>query len=341
MELGVCTVNDYVTKNDKFIRLRNIDEATIRSIDEVKILRDSSEGLEWLHKRQIMHRDIKPENILLVRDEKDGIVAKLTDFGISKELTSGTQAMTSWKGTLDWMAPEVQESGGQVGSVGAADVFSLGLVFYYVLSEGKHPFSKNDTMTAKVIKSDSACLDDVPKGSMRSLIEEMIQITPGDRPSSKYVARHPTFWEPQKTQLFYQAISDLITATDELDKTKLKEEELKAAVNEDPTRVFGEERGEPRDWRKIIDTSLDKGHLKSYDATISGLLRLIRNKLHHFDAVPEEGRRIVHNTKSGLVNYIADKFPLLLMHVWEAAEIRRDKPDLRDFYSGEYTYRGE
>ncbi|XP_043204839.1 serine/threonine-protein kinase/endoribonuclease IRE1-like [Amphibalanus amphitrite] len=180
--------------------------------------------------------------------------------------------MTSWKGTLDWMAPEVQESGGQVGSVGAADVFSLGLVFYYVLSKGKHPFSKDDTMTAKVIKSASACLDVVPKGSMRSLIEEMIQITPGDRPSSKYVARHPTFWEPKNMQLFYQAISDLIYA---------KDENLKATVDKNPTRVFEEqgEQGEPKDWRTIIDKSLDEGSFKSYDATISELLRLVRNKV--------------------------------------------------------------
>ncbi|XP_043191625.1 serine/threonine-protein kinase/endoribonuclease IRE1-like [Amphibalanus amphitrite] len=173
-----------------------------------------------------------------------------------------------------------------------------------------------------------ATLDKVKDGSAKKLIEEMIKLKPQERPSSKYVAKHPTFWDDEKRSRFIQAISDLITA---------KDEKLKAAVNVDPTRVLGEEQGKPKDWRKIINlSSLEKDpkRQRSYKETTSELLRLVRNKLHHFDEVPEEGRRMVGDTRSGLVDYIIDKFPLLLVLVWEAAKNHREKRSICLFYTG-------
>lgn len=40
-------------------------------------------ALHHLHARRILHRDLKPENVLLSRNLR---VAKLADFGISKQL---------------------------------------------------------------------------------------------------------------------------------------------------------------------------------------------------------------------------------------------------------------
>ncbi|XP_043202788.1 serine/threonine-protein kinase/endoribonuclease IRE1-like [Amphibalanus amphitrite] len=260
MELAVGTVDDYVERKQH-----------TSEVDEMAILRDSSIALEWLHGQTIIHRDIKPSNILLVKNKRGETVAKLADFGVSKDLTTSKWTMSGTVGTQGWMAPEVIAD--EQETPGAADVFSLGLVFFYVLSKGRHPFFKTARHMKMNIRDANACLDAVPEGSVRSLIEEMIQKAPGDRPSSKYMARHPAFWEPKKMELFYQAISDLIMA---------KDEELKATVDKCPTRVFGEqgEQGEPRDWRTIIDKSLDKGHFQSYrEATVSQLLRLIRNKV--------------------------------------------------------------
>lgn len=50
--------------------------------EKIQILKDTSEGLDFLHNSSVVHRDIKPKNILLNKK----LEAKLTDLGIAKAL---------------------------------------------------------------------------------------------------------------------------------------------------------------------------------------------------------------------------------------------------------------
>ena len=92
---------------------------------------DIGRALVLCKKHNIIHRDIKPANIFV---SEEG-VCKLGDFGIAKtvEKTSGGTKI----GTYNFMAPEVyhDEPYGQ-----AADVYSLGLVLYWLLNERRLPF---------------------------------------------------------------------------------------------------------------------------------------------------------------------------------------------------------
>lgn len=110
-------------------------------------------ALEYAHERKdehgrplgLVHRDVSPNNILI---NTEGEV-KLTDFGLAKaahylEAREGDQVV----GRVEYMAPE--QACGQV-TDGRSDIFSLGVVYYELLT-GRNPFreegdSLSDTLT--------------------------------------------------------------------------------------------------------------------------------------------------------------------------------------------------
>ena len=97
------------------------------------------EAMSYLHDQNIVHRDLKPENILL-GDEGE---VKLADFGISRvflcrKLKEGENELSEYEdrfmekyaGTMYWVAPEVFDKHYNE----KADIFSLGVIFYAILT---------------------------------------------------------------------------------------------------------------------------------------------------------------------------------------------------------------
>ena len=97
----------------------------------LRIGQDLSRALVRCRQFSIVHRDIKPQNIF-VSPMGD---CKLGDFGIAKtvEKTSGGTKI----GTYKYMAPEVFNN--QPYGAGA-DIYSLGMVLYWLLNEQRRPF---------------------------------------------------------------------------------------------------------------------------------------------------------------------------------------------------------
>jgi len=105
------------------------------------------DALAYAHEHDIIHRDIKPENIMLL---KDGTV-KVTDFGIARVATSTRTRTGVIKGTPYYMSPE-QTKGMKL--TGPSDIFSLGVVFYQLLT-GHLPFT-GENMAAIMYQTTSA-----------------------------------------------------------------------------------------------------------------------------------------------------------------------------------------
>ena len=112
-------------------RIFELPEAT-------QILHQIIKGTEVIHDFNIIHRDLKCENIFLNKNKKGSYTCKIGDFGFAKVVENTTKTSC---GTIYFMAPEVMSQhpyGKQ------ADIWSIGVIFYYMLF-GEHPFkSKQD-----------------------------------------------------------------------------------------------------------------------------------------------------------------------------------------------------
>ena len=88
------------------------------------------------------------------------------------------------------------------------DIFSMGCVYYYLLSKGKHPFGENFHRQANILggKSDLCHLDEEKQSVEVSLISKMVAAEPNDRPPAAAVLKHPTFWSKDKILTFLQVI---------------------------------------------------------------------------------------------------------------------------------------
>lgn len=107
----------------------------------IAVFRQIADGLRYLHANHIVHRDIKPSNILIATYDQ----AKLADFGLLKNLKSGSRLTQSRKGmgTLGYGAPEQFEDAKRVDY--RCDLFSLGATLYTALT-GSAPFGSGHTM---------------------------------------------------------------------------------------------------------------------------------------------------------------------------------------------------
>jgi eukaryotic-like serine/threonine-protein kinase len=128
---GLCfVVSKFIAGNDLASRIK---EARPGFHESAALVATVAEALHYAHTRNLVHRDIKPANILIDASGN----AFLADFGLAlKEEDFGTGARIA--GTPAYMSPE-QASGEGHRVDGRSDIFSLGVVFYELLTR-RRPF---------------------------------------------------------------------------------------------------------------------------------------------------------------------------------------------------------
>ena len=130
MMMPLCEFGDL----NEFYKTRDVSHET-----NVKIMKQITAGVEYLHNQDIIHRDIKPGNILVF--SVTPLQLQLADFDVSKCLDAGIESslMTSNVGTLAFKAPEFfqRTSPGKIEYHRNVDIYAAGLTFLAILQAEK------------------------------------------------------------------------------------------------------------------------------------------------------------------------------------------------------------
>lgn len=183
LELCPASLADIIERPDQH-------QEIVGAFDPKRALCQVTAGLRHLHALKIIHRDIKPHNILVSYAKRGGGHRMLiSDFGLCKKLDLDQTSFLPTAhgaiaaGTVGWRAPEIlrgevklddaatddSQSGSSRGSVGtprvgtptgkparltkSVDIFALGCLYYYVLTNGGHPFGDRFEREANIMKN--------------------------------------------------------------------------------------------------------------------------------------------------------------------------------------------
>lgn len=314
----------------------------------------------------------------------------ISDFGLAKPLEEGPEstfaptANHTAAGTTGWRAPELlvnYRDGIAAPSVGsthsrstnhsadgsttvldrpsgrratkAIDIFSLGCVFYYVMTQGCHPFDiggtslgrdlniKENRFTTEFLRLHDYQFD------ADDLVMQMLNHEPKHRPDTLAIRRHPYFWPVEDKLDFLCDLSDCY----EKEKNSIKnihdenavrtEAELDSLTELAALQELGRDViGPGHDFLKALPRSFinEMGKQRKYTGSkMIDLLRVIRNKKNHFWDLPEDVRDMMLALGQGADNggeitkgyyeFWAKRFPALLVNchclIWERGLVER------------------
>jgi len=156
-----------------------LNQLEVSTEKAIELVIEICEGLNKAHRDGVIHRDIKPANIVI--DENGH--ARLLDFGLAA--VHGEEPITktgSTKGTIGYMSPE--QIRGEAAD-NRSDLFSLGVVFYRILT-GRTPFkADNEASTLNAILNEkpppiSKYKTDIPE-QLQKIVFRLLEKDPDNR----------------------------------------------------------------------------------------------------------------------------------------------------------------
>ena len=179
----------------------------------LQLFAQTCDAIQHAHMRGVIHRDIKPTNILACSVDDPalgggiGMMVKVIDFGIAKGISPAAAAKEVFTrtgqliGTPEYMSPE--QAGGTNDLDTRADVYSLGVVLYELLS-GAPPFDPRSLRSAGFAEI-HRIIRDVEPAKPSARLTEMGKVE-GDTKSADRIAQERGTTRGQLTQTLRREI---------------------------------------------------------------------------------------------------------------------------------------
>jgi serine/threonine-protein kinase len=158
------------------------------------LVKQVAEALTAAHHRGIVHRDLKPDNIIVARQHDGSECVKVVDFGIAKTVrddasdTGSGQNLTTVGvavGTPEYMSPE-QLAGERLD--GRSDLYSLGLVFFHLLTADlPHPrVTSRETLVHRLTEPPKTLTEALPAARWPQMLQPMLDWALATDPGNRY-----------------------------------------------------------------------------------------------------------------------------------------------------------
>ena len=320
LDLHEESLSDYVNCED-----RPVEQLLEEGPD---IIRQILYGVRSLHcsDPEILHRDLKPSNIL-INVEGEMVLA---DFGISRTLPKDqTTYMSGIRGTEDWMAVESllaeddeDDADIQVRYKKQSDIQVVGMLCYYILTKGKHPYGKRYDRTGNITRGNFD-LKDLSDPCAKDLITWMLQHDPVRRPTVHECLKHPYLRTPEENFKFVACVGN---------EREIKCKGAVSIVVQELNKLPG-----LSNWTTMIDACvmayISKPRRTVYSNNAADLLRFIRNMAAHWrdKARPADVENAVVRTGQ----YFERKFPTLPIDLHRIIRGHPDwttRDDLKEFF---------
>lgn len=191
----------------------------------------------------------------------------------------------------------------------SVDIFSLGCIFYSTLVPGSHPFGEWYEREANIMhnRPNIKALESLSLEAY-DLVVAMLKRSPNARPTATQICEHPFFWTPERRLSLLCDFSDRLETDSVNGGDSLAFLTKLLAVERNASRVVG------TSWDSVLHADLINNvqRFRTYDpSSVRDLLRLIRNKHHHFDELPPSLKNSIGSKTEGLVEYFESRFPRL------------------------------
>lgn len=125
--VGRCIVMEWIDRCtlESLVRERKKDRELMK-----KVICETCDALDYMHRKQVIHRDLKPENIIVTHNGQN---AKIIDFGLSD--ADSYRNLKAPAGTRLYASPEL-EAGETIDN--RSDIWSLGVIINEISPNLRH-----------------------------------------------------------------------------------------------------------------------------------------------------------------------------------------------------------